>query len=285
MSSKPVRAAIPETLFAPVPIPVQAPAKEGLAALPGTKLFYWDTGGDGVPVILVHPATGSALFWPYQQPALAAAGFRVIGYSRRGYFGSDAADPTNAGVASEDLLALANFLGLKKFAAVASAAGCTVTLDFAMSHADRLLAAVVSGGSLGNMSDPEYLRANASVATKGFEEMPPEFRELGPSYRAANPAGVKAWIELEKKSLAGNRMGPKNANAFNWSTLGAITTPTLFLAGAADLYAPPALMRIAAAHVPGAEMQIFPECGHSAYWEQPAAFNRAVIEFVGQTIK
>src|SRR5438445_5356686 len=34
--------------------------------------------------------------------------------------------------------------------------------------------------------------------------MPAEFRELGPSYRAANPAGVKAWMELEHKALIGS---------------------------------------------------------------------------------
>src|SRR5579871_5422576 len=44
----------------PVPLPTQAPAKEGQANIPGTMLFYWDTGGDGVPIILAHPASGSA---------------------------------------------------------------------------------------------------------------------------------------------------------------------------------------------------------------------------------
>jgi pimeloyl-ACP methyl ester carboxylesterase len=49
-------------------------AKEALATLPDTRLWYWDTGGDGTPVVLVHPATGSALIWGYQQPAFAKAG-------------------------------------------------------------------------------------------------------------------------------------------------------------------------------------------------------------------
>ncbi|HSY96595.1 MAG TPA: alpha/beta hydrolase, partial [Steroidobacteraceae bacterium] len=58
---------------APQAIPLPAPSKEALAALPDTRLFYWDTGGDGTPVVLVHPATGSALIWGYQQPVLAKA--------------------------------------------------------------------------------------------------------------------------------------------------------------------------------------------------------------------
>ena len=76
-------------------VPPQAPAREGLAPIADTHLWYWDTGGEGVPVVLLHPASGSGLIWGYQQPALAKAGYRVIGYSRRSYFNSDpmAKDP------------------------------------------------------------------------------------------------------------------------------------------------------------------------------------------------
>ena len=65
----------------PVPIPEQVPAKEGMAALPDTNLGYWDTGGTGEPVVFLHPASGSALIWLYQQPVFAKAGYRVIAYS------------------------------------------------------------------------------------------------------------------------------------------------------------------------------------------------------------
>jgi pimeloyl-ACP methyl ester carboxylesterase len=27
---------------------------------------------------------------------------------------------------------------------------------------------------------------------------------------------------------------------------------------------------------------VIPECGHSAYWEQPALFNRAVLAFIAK---
>ena len=106
-----------------MPLPAPAPAKEALATLPDTRLWYWDTGGDGAPVVLVHPATGSALIWGYQQPAFAKAGYRVIGYSRRSYYGSDPLPKESPGVASEDLHNLIEFLGIRKFHAVGSAAG------------------------------------------------------------------------------------------------------------------------------------------------------------------
>ncbi len=105
--------------MAPVPMPAQVPAKEGIAALSDTHLWYWDTGGDGVPVVLLHPASGSALIWGYQQPVLAKAGYRVISYSRRGYYKSDPVSKDKPGIASVDLNELVDMLGLKKFHLVA----------------------------------------------------------------------------------------------------------------------------------------------------------------------
>ena len=58
----------------PVPVPPPVAATDAVAALPGTHLWYWDTGGDGIPIVLLHPATGSGLIWGYQQPAFAKAG-------------------------------------------------------------------------------------------------------------------------------------------------------------------------------------------------------------------
>src|SRR5258706_1787260 len=81
------RAAMSPEPLTPIPIAPQAPAKEGLAVLPGTRLSYWDTGGSGTAIVLLHPATGSARIWSYQQPVFVKNGYRVIAYSRRGYGG------------------------------------------------------------------------------------------------------------------------------------------------------------------------------------------------------
>src|SRR5258705_3038935 len=109
-------AGLPDTAAAqPIvvtPVPTQVPAKEGFADIPDTRLWYWDTGGDGTPIVLLHPATGSGLIWGYQQPVFAKAGYRVIAYSRRGYINSATFDPAKRGIGSEDLRALADHLGL-----------------------------------------------------------------------------------------------------------------------------------------------------------------------------
>ena len=123
----------------PLKLPSQAPQKEGFVDVgDGHALWYFDTGGNGVPVIFLHPGTGSGVIWGYQQPVFVQAGFRVIGYSRRGYPKSKLGDPEKPGIGSEDLTKLADHLGLTRFHLVGSAAGGMVAADFAISHEDRL---------------------------------------------------------------------------------------------------------------------------------------------------
>ena len=119
--------------FVHMPPKQQAPAKTGMIDIPGAQLFYWDTGGTGTPIVLMHPASGSAMIWDYQQPAFAKAGYRVIAYSRRGYAKSSALDKANPGSGSEDLAAFVKALNLPRFHLIASAAGGSISMDFALS--------------------------------------------------------------------------------------------------------------------------------------------------------
>ena len=267
--------------MAPVPIPAQAPAKEGLAQLPDTQLWYWDTGGAGQPIVLLHPATGSGLIWGYQQPAFAKAGYRVIGYSRRGYINSAPFDKSKPGIGSVDLHNLIEFLGVQKFHLVASAAGGSIASDYAFTHPERLYTLTISSNSFG-VRDGEIAKAAAFIRPKGWDDMPAEFRELGPSYRAANPQGVKQWMELEHKAVIGDSFRQPLKNDITQARLRELKMPTLLISGAADMSTSPAMARMIAAEIPNSEIAYMPESGHSTYWEQPELFNRAVLDFIGK---
>jgi pimeloyl-ACP methyl ester carboxylesterase len=264
----------------PVPIPEQVPAKEGMAELPSTRLGYWDTGGAGEPIVLLHPASGSALIWLYQQPMFAKAGYRVIGYSRRNYYNSELAPANNPGTASEDLQNLIEFLRLERFHLVSSAAGGSVAADYALSHPERLLSLTVSSNNLA-AANGYIAEAAAKIRIKEWDDLPRWFRELGPSYRAANPAGVQKWIELNHKSETGKGARQKLVNVVSPEKLETLRVRTLLMTGAADMFTSPSIMRMIARHVPDNEVVIAPECGHSIYWEQPEFFNRTVLGFIG----
>jgi pimeloyl-ACP methyl ester carboxylesterase len=265
----------------PVPIPQQVPAKQEIAELPGTRLGYWDTGGDGEAVVLLHPASGSALIWSYQQPVFAKAGYRVIAYSRRNYYNSEPAPEDNPGIGSEDLHNLIEFLGVKKFHAVASAAGGSVATDYAFSHPERLLSLTVSSNNLAARNG--YIADTAArIRPKETESLPRWYWELGPSYRAANPGGVQKWMELNHKSETGRGARQQLANVVTPMKLETLKVPTLLMTGAADLATPPSITRMIARHVPDNEVAIAAECGHSVYWERPEFFNQTVLGFIGR---
>jgi pimeloyl-ACP methyl ester carboxylesterase len=52
------------------------------------------------------------------------------------------------------------------------------------------------------------------------------------------------------------------------------------MTGDADLYTPPSVLKLFTDRIRHAQSVVFPECGHSAYWEQPERFNREVLEFL-----
>jgi pimeloyl-ACP methyl ester carboxylesterase len=110
--------------------------------------------------------------------------------------------------------------------------------------------------------------------------MPIEFQELGPSYRAENPDGMARWIELEHRAHPGGRPRQPTANRITWAALHALDVPTLVVNGDADLWSPPSVQRLFLRHLPRAEGVVIRECGHSAYWEQPEAFNAALLGFL-----
>jgi pimeloyl-ACP methyl ester carboxylesterase len=266
-------------------LPAQAAGSihEGYAALPGVRLFYRDTGGSGTPVVLLHANTGSSRVWEYQIPAFTAAGYRVIAFDRRGWGRTEVEPGAQPGTAADDLRGLLDSLGIQRIHLVGTAGGGFVALDFAISYPARLRSLVVAN-TIGGVQDADFAELNRRLRPPEFGALPPEIREVGPSYRAANPEGTKRWVELEKLSRPPGPVAPAQPlrNHLTFSLLETIHTPTLLLTGDSDLFAPPPMVRMFAAHMKGAEVVIVPEAGHSTYWEKPDVFNRAVLRFLGK---
>jgi pimeloyl-ACP methyl ester carboxylesterase len=266
---------------------LQAPAaappfREAFADLPGVRLCYRDSGGDGVPVVLLHAATGSSRVWEYQVPSFAAAGFRVIAFDRRG-FGSTTVAPggVQPGTAADDLQALMDHLRIDRFHLVGTAAGGFAAIDYALSFPQRLRSLVLAN-TIGGVQDESYLALGRRIRPPEFNALPADVRELGPAYRAANPAGTRRWMELERANRAPGTPPPAQTmkHQLTFALVSTIRTPTLVLTGGADLYAPPPVMQMFVERIKGAESVVIPEAGHSAYWEQPDAFNSAVLDFI-----
>jgi pimeloyl-ACP methyl ester carboxylesterase len=260
---------------------VAASARGHFANLPGVRLWFTDTGGSGEPVVLLHANTGTSEAWSPQVAAFSKAGYRVIAFDRRGW-GRSEPDPATGiqpGHTSEDLHALADFLLLKRFHLVGVAGGGFVALDYAAWHPDRVSTLVV-GASTGSVSDPEIQDFVARIEIPGIRSLPAHYREVSASYRGANPEGTKRWIEIEHHARQPNAPAQPLRSPNTFAKLNGITARTLVIAADADLLAPPALMRLWARHVKGAQWATVPDSGHSIAWEQPGVFNDIVLRFL-----
>ena len=132
----------------------------------------------------------------------------------------------------------------------------------------------------GSVSDKEIQDVIARIEIPGIRSLPGHFREVGASYRGTNPEGTKRWLEIEEHARQAGAPTQPLRSPNTYAKLATITTRTLVVAADADLLAPPALMKLWARHVKGAQWTTVPDAGHSIAWEQPAIFNDIVLKFL-----
>ena len=251
--------------------------------LPGVDLWYEDTGGDGTPVIFLHAASGTCECWVHQLPAFRTAGYRCITYDRRTWGRSRATDPAHQpGYLGDDLHILVDSLSLDRVHLVGTAAGGIPSLDYALSHSERVRSLVVAN-TIGGVQDEEYLEVQHRLRPPEIQNLPVELREVGPSYRGTNPEGAKRWLEIEEASRPDGPVPMQPVREpITYARLKTMQVPALVISGEADLLSPPALMRMLAAHIPTSRFVSLPEAGHAGFWERPEIWNGMVLEFIGQ---
>jgi pimeloyl-ACP methyl ester carboxylesterase len=257
-----------------------------IVELPTGTVFYRDSGGGGVPIMFLHAASGNSLIWEQQIPAFTGAGYRFIAIDYRGVDGKPGACDW-----SDQIDALVTQLALNRFHLLGTAAGGGAAFQYALAYREKVRSLVIAN-SHGNVTDKDYVEMGKRIRpSPQFEALPLDFRELGPSYRAAHPDGVARWLRLStagapeysgKSSATDGRFPLTAARAVTWAKLEALKVPTLLITGDADLYTPPSVLRVFTAHMKDAASAVIPESGHSSYWENPEAFNRTVLEFLGR---
>jgi pimeloyl-ACP methyl ester carboxylesterase len=255
-----------------------AEATEAYADLPVGRVFYLDSGGDGAAVVFLHARSGNSLLFEKQVEPFSRAGYRLIAFDRVGQGRSTRASTPSAD-ARPELEQLMDHLGVTRFHLVGVAAGGGVVLEYVLTH-PRRVASITVANSIGNVQDPDYLALGRRLRPPEFERLPLELRELGPSYRAANPQGVQRWLELSTSGQQSQAPQTAGAVPVTFAALGELRVPALLLTGDADLYTPPAVLRLFEERMPHADVVVVPDSGHAANWENAEVFNRAVLRFL-----
>jgi pimeloyl-ACP methyl ester carboxylesterase len=205
----------------------------------GVRLYY-EEHGSGSPILGIHGAGSSAVFWEDAAQTLSQRG-RVIIYDRRGSNRSERPDPyetTTVRQHADDALDLLRALDAEPAILIGRSYGGTVALDLALQHPDSVRAlALLEAGPMG--LSPEY-DAWFLALEATLEQVVAE-RGVGAAGEAVIREVLGVWEELpdafrtvfaqnSPAFLAEIRGGERLSDA---SRLGALRVPTLIV-GAED---------------------------------------------------
>jgi pimeloyl-ACP methyl ester carboxylesterase len=194
---------------------------------------------------------------------------------------ADASTGAQPGTVADDLHALMGHLGIDRFHLVGVAGGGFVAYDYVLWQPERVISMVVSASG-GAIQDAELGALRDRTRLPNFQEWPPEFREVSMGFMAENPAGLEWWLDIHHHAQQAGLTSQPLRQTITFEKLETIRVPTMLMPGDQDLQTPPWVMRWQHARIPGAEFHVLPEAAHSINFEQPAAFNRAVLDFIGR---
>lgn len=236
--------------------------------------------------MLLPPFPFDRRVWSANAPAIVAAGFRVIAVDYPGFGASRSPAPAEITIATiaASMAALLDKLGVARATLLGLSMGGYVALAFAALFPQRL-SALVLADTRASADTPAARQGRAqaldTLATRGvdayLEQSLP--RLLAPEASPALLSSARALAEERPEALASGIAALRDRPDRTADAL-RITCPTLLLVGAGDQVTPPAEMRTLAGTIPGARFVELPGTGHLTNLEVPAAFNRAVIEFL-----
>ena len=252
---------------------------EQMIQVAGGTVWADDTGGPGVPLVLLHPGIGDSRVWDLIMPRLAAR-YRVIRYDARGHGMSPPA--TAPYTLLDDLIMVLDHLEVARATFVGCSQGGATSIDLTLAQPERVSALVlVSPGVSGYPSpgDPELDAQFDALADAGDVEG--MVRLAQGMWIAGEPddmvlaqlrSAVKAWLangEYEKP-------GPP---AFD--RLGSITAPAVLLIGDQDY--PPLIERdeAIAARIPGCRKIGVPGGDHLLPLRVPELVTDTIEEYAG----
>ncbi|MFI5674085.1 bifunctional 3-oxoadipate enol-lactonase/4-carboxymuconolactone decarboxylase PcaDC [Streptomyces cellulosae] len=240
-------------------------------------------GPTSAPPLLLGPSLGTSYtLWDKVAPELSAT-HRVVRWDLPGHGGS-AADLIGPGASVGDLaglvLALADSLGVERFAYAGVSLGGAVGLHLAVHHPQRLSSlAVICSSAHFNGSKPWEERAE-QVRREGLDRLAdnadarwftPGFTvpRLVRDHRDADPEAYAACCD----ALAAFDLRDR---------LDGISVPTLLIAGRQDPATPPAHLREIADAVAGATLIELPGASHLAVAQCPEAVLTALRAHLGR---
>ncbi len=261
----------------------------------GISLFYEITG-KGTPVVFVHEFAGDRRSWE-DQVRFFGRRYRVITYNARGFPPSEVPEGPSHYTqdhATDDLAGLIQALDLAPAHVVGLSMGGFATLHLGLRYPELARSIVVAGCGYGSvMSQREQFQKEAQEVARRFEE---EGLEKFAKTYTAGPTRVqlerkdsiayerfcREFVDRSAKGSADTMRGLQANRPSVYEledTMRKMEVPTLILSGDEDepCLEPGLFMKRT---IPTAALITFPNAGHLINLEEPAMFNRIVLDFI-----
>jgi 2-succinyl-6-hydroxy-2,4-cyclohexadiene-1-carboxylate synthase len=275
--------------------PSPAPAQAVTIMLRGAD-YNVVTAGSGAPLMLLHGFTGCAQSWAHVRPALTAH-FKLIMPDLPGHGRSASPlDPArySIGHCIEDLIAILDFLGVQRTHLLGYSMGGRVALAAAIEHPARFASLILESASPGLAAASERQARIASdheladfIERQGIEAFVARWERI-PLFSSQDRLPGAARARLRAQRLANNGSGLANSlrgmgtgiQPPLWDRLGELRMPCLIAAGELDGKFVDIARRMAPA-IDRARRVTVADAGHTIHLEQPAKFERLVLDFAG----
>jgi len=246
----------------------------------GVDIWY-EVKGDGPALVLVHANPFDHDLWLYQT-AHFSTWFTVVGIDIRGYGRSSKVTRPFALVdMAEDVVGVMKDLEIERAVLGGCSVGSSIALMLGLEHPGLFDAIILVGGNSGVSS--RYQRRIDGYRKDLGDYHIKHLRDLVAPAFADSPLGrhlLQMWVEREPR-LKGEAIAQvfmAGNHTDNTDRLPTMTVPTLIINGEFD-HSLPAGQRTASL-VPGAMHKVLPGTGHACCLEDPAGFDRLVIEFL-----
>jgi pimeloyl-ACP methyl ester carboxylesterase len=254
--------------------------------LAGMSLHCTRHGAGGPAVVLLHGLGSSSADWPEQQTALQS-GYRVIAVDLPGH----GASPLPRGLLTVDGMAgdvagLLEALDEAPAHVVGLSLGACVALRLALAAPGRVRSLTLVNpfarlhlagpGDLARLAQRLLLLGIAPMATVADHVARRLFP--WPEQRALYEAAVTSLSATSRAAYFAAMRALARFDARG--QLAAIRQPTLVVTGDRDTSVPLGAKLALAAAIPRARLLVVPGSGHATPHDQPAAFNRALLDFL-----
>jgi 3-oxoadipate enol-lactonase len=257
------------------------------AKVNGIETYYELHGKEGAPwLTLSHSLACSVRMWDEQLESFKDR-YRILAYDTRGHGQTEA--PSGAYTLeqlADDLKGLLDHLKISKTHYCGLSMGGMIGQTFALKYPGILQTLVLADTSsrIPPEMGPMWADRIKTAETQGMQPLvqPTLERWLTASYRSAHPETVARIAKLIADTPVPGYVGCCHAiPKLNLTArLKEIKVPIQIIVGADDQGTPVAMSQAIHDNAPGSRLDILPNAAHLSNIEQPAAFDRALGEFL-----